>query len=133
MWWPTPPGYCDRAGVADRCTVVAGSFFDTVPAGADAYTMRHVLHDWHDDDAVRILDVVRQAIADNGTLLAVERLIQLPNHGTAAKFSDLNMLVAAGGRERTPAEFAAMFERAEFRLEHVVPAGVNAFVEATPV
>ena len=130
---PDAAGVLERSGVADRCTVVAGSFFDTVPAGADAYTMRHVLHDWTDDNAVRILDVVRQAIADNGTLLVVERLIQPPNHGMAAKFSDLNMLVAAGGRERTPAEFAALFERAAFRLERVVPAGVHGFVEATPV
>jgi len=95
--------------------------------------MRYILHDWLDDDAARILDVIRQAIADDGRLLVVEQLIQPPNDGTAAKFSDLNMLVAAGRRERTHDEFAALFERAAFHVERVVPAGAHWVIEATPV
>ena len=126
------PALLDEFGVAQRCTIIAGSFFDGVPDGADAYTMRAVLHDWSDDDAVRILQAVRRAIPSDGTLLVVERLIGPPNEGRAAKFSDLNMLVSPGGRERTPAEFAELFERAGFRHTRVIRAGIYSYVEGRP-
>ena len=120
----------DRAGVANRCRIVGGTFFDSVPHGADAYMLRAILHDWDDEAAIRILAAVRHALADNGTVLIIERVIAPPNEGRDAKFSDLNMLVSPGGRERTREEFAALLESSGLRLERVLNAGVFSVIEA---
>ncbi len=126
------PALLERAGVADRCRVVGGSFFESVPDGAEAYVLRAVIHDWDDDECIRILRVVSRAIRADGTLLLVERVIAPPNEGRDAKFSDLNMLVGPGGRERTREEFAALLEASGFRLARVVSAGAYSVVEAAP-
>jgi hypothetical protein len=120
------------AGVQQRVEVVGGSFFDEVPAGADAYVLRAVVHDWYDDDAVRILGAVRRAIPDHGILLLVERVIAEPNEGRPAKWSDLNMLVSPGGRERTQAEFDELLEHAAFRHKRTVQGPLYALIEAVP-
>ena len=101
-----------RAGVDERCTVVAGSFFETVPAGRDAYVLKNVVHDWPDEHAVAILRACRAGITESATLQLVERLIQAPNEGPDAALSDLNMLVSPGGQERTEAEYAALLATA---------------------
>ncbi|VTU39679.1 Multifunctional cyclase-dehydratase-3-O-methyl transferase TcmN [Variovorax sp. PBL-H6] len=118
------------AGMGDRCRVVGGSFFEQVPAGADAYLLRSVIHDWDDGDAVRILATVAKAMATHSRVLVVERVIAPPNEGRDAKFSDLNMLVAPGGRERTLAEFEAVLEPAGLKLGRVVDAGGFSVLEA---
>jgi hypothetical protein len=121
------------AGVAGRCRVVAGSFFEAVPAGGDAYVLRSILHDWDDGRAAAILRVVRRAMADAGTLLIVERELGPPNAAPDGKFSDLNMLVALGGRERTRDEWSALLAAAGFRLTGVTPtAGPWSVVEGRP-
>jgi hypothetical protein len=104
------------ADVGERCEVVGGSFFEAVPDGADAYLLKAVLHDWEDDDALRILARCRAAIPGHGALLVVERDLGAPNEDAEAKFADLNMLVGPGGRERTCAEFAALFATGGFEL-----------------
>jgi hypothetical protein len=117
------------AGVAGRCDAVAGSFFDAVPAGGDAYLLKSVLHDWPDDRAVEILERCRQAMDGRGRLLVVERL--LPERMTASAehrllaASDLNMLVALSGRERDEAAFRALFRASGFALTRVVPAAMS--------
>ncbi len=113
------PATLADAGVADRCESVGGDMFASVPAGADAYVMRHVLHDWEDDECRAILRVVRAAIPASGRLLILDQLIAPPNSGMQTKFSDLNMLVMAGGEERTEAEFAALFAASGFKLTSV--------------
>jgi hypothetical protein len=115
----------EAAGVADRCEVVAGSFFDAVPPGGDAYLLKAIVHDWEDDEALRILRNVRAAIADGGAVLVVERELGAPNANPDAKLSDLNMMVGPGGRERTRDELAALFEDAGFALQRVVPTAVG--------
>lgn len=110
-----------RAGVADRCRIVSGSFFEEVPEGADGYLLKSILHDWLDDDAEAILRTCRRAVGEESRLLVVERLLGPPNEGLETKLSDLNMLVMAGGRERSLDEFAALFEAAAFRLEGMTP------------
>lgn len=122
----------ERAGVAKRCRVVAGDFFDSVPSGADAYLLRHVIHDWDDAAATRILSTIRRAIKADGVLLLVERVVPGPNDGRDAKFSDLNMLVALGGRERTREEFGDLVKAAGFQLARMVSAGESSVLEATP-
>ncbi len=120
----------ERAGVAGRCRTVGGSFFESVPEGADAYVLRAVLHDWDDASCERILRTVGRALAAGGRVLVVERVIEPPNQGRDAKFSDLNMLVGPGGRERTREEFAALLASSGLRLERVWGASLYAVVEA---
>jgi O-methyltransferase/methyltransferase family protein len=110
------------AGVADRCRVVGGSFFESVPEGADAYLLKAILHDWEDAEAATILQACRGAMPADGTLVVVERILAPPNEGAAAKFSDLNMLVGPGGRERTIDDFEALFVIAGFQLQGETPA-----------
>ena len=78
--------------------------------------LKAVLHDWEDDDAVRILRRCRAAIPDHGALLVVERDLGAPNENADAKLSDLNMMIGAGGRERTRGEFATLFAAGGFAL-----------------
>ncbi len=119
-------------GLIDRCNIVAGNFFETVPEGGDAYLMRVVIHDWEDDEAVTILKVCRRAMPETAKLLLIERLVAGPNEMPAAKFSDLNMLVSPGGRERTREEFSDLFAKSGFELTLVSPAGIHNVIEARP-
>ena len=121
-----------EGGVIDRCNIVGGSFFETVPEGADAYLMRVVIHDWEDDAAIAILRVCRRAMPENAKLLLIERLVGPPNEKPAAKFADLNMLVSPGGRERTQEEFSDLFARSNFELTRVLAAGTHNVIEARP-
>lgn len=115
----------EHAGLADRCEIVGGSFFERVPPGADAYMLKHVIHDWDDERAVAILRRCRDAMGAAGTLLIVEgvypeRIDQsLESRGAAA--NDVNMLVCTGGRQRSEEEFRTLFGAAGFRLSRVVP------------
>lgn len=119
-------------GVIERCDIVGGSFFETVPEGADAYLMRAVIHDWEDDEAIAILKVCRRAMRETAKLIIIERLVAPPNEMPATKFSDLNMLVSPGGRERTREEFSDLFSEAGFELTLVFPAGTHNVIEARP-
>ncbi|MBO4206104.1 methyltransferase [Micromonospora echinofusca] len=112
-------GTLEAAGVADRVTVTAGDFFASVPKGADAYLLKSVLHDWDDEKAAQILRACRRAMATDGVVLAVEPVLPPLVAGPAAVgvvMSDLNMLVNTGGRERTLAEFRALFTAAGLNL-----------------
>jgi hypothetical protein len=112
-------------GLADRCAVVGGSFFDRVPGGADAYLLKHVIHDWNDERAKAILSCVRSAMPDQGRLLIVEGVYppridgSLESRGAAA--NDVNMLVCTGGRQRSEAEFRDLYAASGFRLTRIVP------------
>lgn len=115
------PALLERAGVAARCEIVVGNFFDTVPAGADGYLLKSIVHDWDDETAGRILRVCRAAIAPGGTLFVIERVVEPGNGPDPTKFSDLNMLVMLGGRERTPEDFERLYAASGFRLARIVP------------
>jgi hypothetical protein len=123
-----------RTGVADRCEVVSGSFFEAVPGGADAYLLKSIIHDWDDPAAIEILRKCRAAIAETGKLLLVEFVIEPGNEPDRAKFSDLNMVVMLGGRERTADDFERLYAEARFRLTDIIPTG-SAFdiIEGVPV
>jgi SAM-dependent methyltransferase len=112
----------EAAGVADRCEVVAGDFFAGVPDGADRYLLANVLHDWDDDRAVAILAECRKAMAKDGRVLIVERLIpDNPEQALPTLLSDLNMLIVTGGKERTNAEYSSLLTRAGLILDRVTP------------
>ena len=110
-----------REGVADRCETVAGSFFESVPAGAGGYLMKWILHDWDDDDAIRILRTIRSAASPTSRLFVVELVIGAPNEDLASRILDLHMLVMPGGRERTDGQWRSLFERGGWRLAEVRP------------
>jgi hypothetical protein len=126
------------AEVADRCELVAGSFFDSVPKGADAYLLKHVIHDWNDERAAAILQNCRAAMPPAGKLLIVEgvypaRIDQSPESQGAAA-NDVNMLVATGGRQRSESEFRQLFAASGFKLTRVVPTPARVCViEGAPI
>jgi predicted O-methyltransferase YrrM len=105
-----------RAGVAERAQTVGGDFFRAVPAGADVYLMSMILHDWNDDQAVGILTNARQAMGARSELLVVDAIVAPGNTPHDGKLRDLIMLALHPGRERTEAEFAALFRRSGLRL-----------------
>ena len=111
----------DAAGVANRCEVIGGSFFDAVPPGGHAYILKSVIHDWEDGDCLRILEKCRQAMDVGRSLLLVERELGNANERWENKFSDLNMLTGPGGRERTAEEYAALVAATGFRFIGVTP------------
>lgn len=109
-------------GVQDRCEVVAVDFFQGVPDGGDAYVLKSIVHDWEDPEAIAILRNVRRAMGPRSVVLIVERLLGEPGDlGVLAAFSDLNMLVGPGGRERTEAEFDVLLAAAGLRRSRTVP------------
>src|SRR6185312_4200906 len=112
-----------RHGLSERCTIVPGSFFETAPAGADAYVLKSIVHDWDDEEATSILKVCRRAMSANAKLLLVERIIGRPNERIMNKLGDLNMLVMPGGRERTLQQYADLCQAAGFKFGRIVPAG----------
>jgi hypothetical protein len=121
----------EKAGVADRCEVVGGSFFEAVPAGGNAYILKAIIHDWEDADSLRILRTVRRAMEAGAALLLVELEVGPPNEKPLSKFTDLNMLAAPGGRERTTEEYATLVEKAGFRFVGVTPSASGTAVFET--
>ena len=110
------------ADAADRCQIVGGDFFASVPAGADGYLLANVLHDWDDARAIEILGNCRRAMAADGRVLIVERLIaDDPAAAVPVLLSDLNMMVFTGGLERTNAEYGELLTRAGLKPGRVQP------------
>jgi hypothetical protein len=110
------------AGLAERCDLVGGDFFTTVPPGADAYLLANVLHDWDDVRAAHILAKCRHALPEHGRVLIIERLIpDDPHAAIPVLLSDLNMLVFTGGQERTTTEYGQLLTNADLKLTTVQP------------
>jgi hypothetical protein len=121
------------AGLTDRCQAVTGNFFESVPGGADAYLMRHIIHDWDDQKASLILRNVHRALAGKGKLLLVEGVVRPGNDPSFTKLLDLTMLVMPGGKERTEAEYRELLAGAGFRLARIVPTESEiSVIEAVP-
>jgi SAM-dependent methyltransferase len=120
-------------GVADRSHFLAGDAFESIPSGYDAYIMKNVLHDWNDDKAAVLLERCRRAIPDHGKLIIVDAVMVPGNDPHPAKWFDLHMMVALGGRERTEDEFRRLLRDAGFTLMMVksLPAPIG-IVEAVP-
>lgn len=111
----------DVSNLTDRCQLVGGNFFESVPSGADIYMMRHIIHDWHEDKALTILRNCHKAMPSNGKLLVVESVIPPGNEPFGGKFLDLVMLLIPGGKERTENEYRELFRKAGFELTRVIP------------
>lgn len=116
------------AGVAERCEIVSGDFFERVPPGGDIYTLRQIIHDWDDERAIAILRNCAQALGPAGKVAVIEQVLpDGPGAGRAA-FLDMTMLIMTGGHERTAGEFARLFSAAGLRLTRIVPTQAGASV-----
>jgi len=125
------------AGLGARCQVAAGDFFQAVPEGADAYLLKHVIHDWNDEQATAILRNCRRAMKPGAKLLVAEGVYppridgSLESRGAAA--NDVNMLVVSGGRQRSGDEFRSLYRAAGFELTRIVPTAARlSLIEGAP-
>ncbi|MDQ2973775.1 MAG: acetylserotonin O-methyltransferase [Acidobacteriota bacterium] len=114
-------GRIEVEGIADRCEVVAGDFFQSVPGGGDAYILKWIIHDWDDERSNTILRNCHRAMTENGKLLLVEAVVPRGSEPHFSKFIDLNMLVMTGGRERTENEYRMLLETSGFKLTSIIP------------
>ena len=122
------------AGCDGRIAIEAGSFFERVPDGCDAYLMKHIIHDWSDEHCRTILRLMREKLPKDGRVLVCEMVVTDEPGPTPAKMLDIEMLVmTVGGKERTPEEFRDLFASCGLRLSRIVPTGRPlAVIEAVP-
>ena len=109
----------EAEGVSERCDTIAGDFFESVPGGGDAYIMKHIIHDWDDERSLTILKNCHRVMRTDDRVLLVEMVIPPGDAPGPGKFIDLEMLLFTGGCERTEEEYAALFERAGFKLTRI--------------
>lgn len=121
----------EAAGLLSRCELVSGSFFETIPSGGDLYTLSHIIHDWDDDEAVQILQGCHRAMGEGNTLLLIERVIDPTQPRLQETLSDVQMLVAQEGCERTRAEYERLLGSAGFQVSRIIPTSApDSIVEA---
>ena len=119
--------------VGQRCSFVAGSFFLSIPTGADTYLLKDILHDWDDQHAIEVLDKLRVAMPSRSKLLVIERLIAPDNQPSASKALDIVMLVLTGGKERTREQYRDLLASVGFHLRRVIDASQGmSLMEAIP-
>ncbi|TAJ22220.1 MAG: methyltransferase [Rugosibacter sp.] len=111
----------EKEGVRSRVELASGDFFKSVPAGADAYVMKHIIHDWDDEHSIRILKNIGTAMNQGGKVLIIEMIVPEGNKPSPAKAMDLQMLIMESGKERTKEEYRRLLEAAGFRLTRIVP------------
>jgi len=127
-------GNMQAAGLDGRCEMVVGNFFEAVAAGADAYSMRHILHDWQDDQCITILRNIRKVIPASGRLLVIETVVPDGNGPSPSKLFDMIMMIAPDGLERTEAQFRALLDASGFSLTDITPTqSPVSVIEARPV
>ena len=128
----------EAAGLGDRCVSMGGDFFDAVPAGGNAYILSRIIHDWDDEHSITILKNCRRVMASGAKLLLMERVIpdeiETTSKSQNTLLSDLNMMVIVSGRERSKAEYEALFKAAGFSLTRIIATqSVISIIEAVPV
>lgn len=111
----------EKEGVADRVELVEGDFFQSIPVEADAYILKHIIHDWDDERDVVILKNIATSMPANSKVLVCEMVVPEDNEPHFSKILDMEMLVSPGGIERTATEFAELFEKAGFKLTRIIP------------
>jgi hypothetical protein len=127
------PALIENRGLGDRIRIEAGTFFESVPAGADAYILSHIIHDWNREQCLIILDRCRRAMNSGGRLLLAEMVLPDGDAPHPGKMLDMVMLTVTGGEERTASQYAALLDAAGFRMTRVVPtASLATIVEAVP-
>jgi hypothetical protein len=114
------PAYLTGAGLVDRCEIVGGDFFKSVPAGGDAYILKRILHDWSDQRCVQILRTCREAMGEKTRILVVDAVVPPGNESHPSKVMDILMMALVEGRERTEEEFRDLYRQGGLRLTRVV-------------
>jgi hypothetical protein len=127
-------GHISSLNMDHRCNTMTGDFFEQIPTGADAYYMQHILHDWADEPALKILANCRRALEDRkeegakekgrkeaGRLVIVDTVVPETPEPHFSKLLDLEMLLMPGGRERTEREWRDLFSNAGFEITRIVP------------
>ena len=109
-----------KAGVHNRCRIIPGDMFESIPGDCDAYIMKYVLHDWNDQDAIRILANCRRDMPATASLFVIEQFLGPPNQDSTGKFVDLNMMVGTGGQERTREELESLLGKSGFQIIDVI-------------
>jgi hypothetical protein len=118
----------------DRCSFASCDIFSGALPAADAYIMKHIIHDWPDDKCVQILKACRKSVNPDGKLLVVDSVIQPGNNFEPGKFLDIQMLIFPGGRERTESQFRDIFNASGWKLTRLIPtAAAESIVEGVPV
>ncbi|MFN0279846.1 MAG: methyltransferase [Pyrinomonadaceae bacterium] len=115
------PAMLESYGVSDRVRLVEGDFFTDIPVAADAYIMKHIIHDWYDDNCEKIFGCIRRSMPDDARVLIVDAVIPPGNDPHPGKLLDLEMLISPGGVERTAAEFETLLTNSGFRLNRIIP------------
>jgi hypothetical protein len=116
----------EERGWKSRCEVMAGDFFQEVPAGGDLYLLKKVIHNWDNDRASTILGNCRAAMRENSRLVLIELILPGPNEPSWSKLLDLQMLtLQRGGRERTEVEFKVLLTSARLTLSQIIPTPVG--------
>ncbi|HXW55521.1 MAG TPA: methyltransferase [Candidatus Cybelea sp.] len=118
--------------ISQRCEIIGGDFFQGVPAGAEAYLLKGIIHDWDDEAALKILGHCRQAIRSDGTLLLVEAVL-MPSTDPRTALMDMLMMVLTRGRERTESEFRSLLKEAGFSMVQVIWTAGATIIESRPV
>jgi len=119
--------------VMERCSIASGDMFSSVPAGADTYIMKHIIHDWPDEACLQILRACRKGVNPGGRLIVVDNVIPSGNDFHPGKFLDLQMLIFPGGCERTEAQFRDLFAAGGWQLSRIIPTRVpESIVEGIP-
>ncbi|AKG44986.1 methyltransferase [Streptomyces xiamenensis] len=128
------PAVFQDAGVADRITVETGGYFDKLPAGADAYVLKHILHDFSESDCVTMLKNVREAIAPGGKMLVIEYVLTENNERHLGNIIDLWLLLLLGAKERTLPQYTELFAKAGLKVTgSVSTSSPVSVIEAVPV
>jgi hypothetical protein len=110
-----------KEDIFNRIELVSGDFFESVPAGADAYIMKHIIHDWNDEQSIKILRNIHRAMNEKGKVLIVEMVVPEGNEPSPSKMMDIQMLVATGGKERTEIEYRKLLNLSGFNLTRIIP------------
>ncbi len=110
-----------KEDVSDRVELASGDFFESVPAGADAYMMKHIIHDWDDESSIKILQNIRSAMNEKGKVLIIEMVVPEGNEPHPSKALDMLMLVMEGGKERTKDEYGKLLDATGFKLTRIIP------------
>jgi hypothetical protein len=111
--------FIERYGIGDRCTFVAGSFFETIPEGGDLYLMKNILHDWNDESCLTILRNIAMTMPSASRLLIIDPFVAEGNKPSFGKMTDILMMTALGGKERTKAEYRILLDQAGFVIRNI--------------
>lgn len=125
------PRMLETYGVRDRVELVGGDFFSEIPLKADIYILKHIIHDWYEDNCRKILGNIRENMPDDGKVLIIEAVVPEGNEAHFSKIIDLEMLLSPGGVERMPWEYERLLADSGLKLNRIIPtAGPMSIVEA---